>query len=269
MTRWVWLVLAAQFLVGPAYAQTLHELPPKGLAWRQKPNGADIAQIYPPKAQRDAKAGWAVVECLTLETGDMKDCKLLGEAPTGYGFGEAALKLTPKFKIDAKKTDPAILKDGVIAIPIILLTPVGAPVPLRDYLAGGPSTLLTIASGGQGAPCPTEAAPTLTCVSHAFTWARRPSIVETATLVRSVGDSASATAVLCDIGDDMRLRQCAQFGPANAVEINAMGGLIPLFTAPAEADDKTSTRNGKILLQFNWPALRHAVETSALTRARP
>jgi hypothetical protein len=269
MARLAWLVLAAQLAAGGASAQTLHELTAKGLVWRMKPNGADIAQIYPPKAQREEKAGWAVAECLTLETGDLKDCKLLGEAPANYGFGEAALKLTPKFKIDAKKSDPGILKDGVIAIPIILLTPVRSPVPLRDYLAGDPSTLLTIAPGGRGAPCPTEAAPTQKCVSHPFTWAQRPTIVETAALVRSVGDSASATAVLCDIGGDMRLSHCAQFGPANAAEIKAMAGLTPLFTAPAEADDKTSTRNGKILVQFNWPALRHAVETSALTRARP
>jgi len=269
MSRWSWLVLAAQMAVGGASAQTLHELPAKGVAWRSKPTGPDIAQIYPPKAEREAKAGWAVIECLTVETGDLKDCQVLGEAPAGYGFGDAGLKLAPKFKLDAKKVDPSLLKDSVIAIPIVLLTPVGAPVPLRDYLAGGPAALLTVAKNGRGAPCPTEAAPSQTCASHPFNWAERPSIVETAALVRSVGDSAAATAVLCDVGEDLRLRACAQFGSANAAELKAMADLIPLFTAPAEADDKTPTLNEKILIQFNWPALRHAVETSALTRSRP
>lgn len=257
--------MAAQFLGGAAGAQALHDVSAKGLVWRMKPSGNDMAAVYPQKAQSEERAGWAVVECQILPTGDLKDCQVLGEGPTDYGFGDAALKLAPKFKLDVRKNDPADLAGGVVAIPIILLTPVGAPYPNRDYLAGEPSALLTPAANGR-APCPTKAIPTQTCAVHRFSWATRPSLVETATLVRGAAAAPATTAVLCPIGEDMKLAHCTLTGPADPSQIAAMTGLIPLFTAPAEAEDKAAAKDGFVLVQFNWPSLHRAVETSVLTK---
>lgn len=267
MKSWVWIALATALLGDAASAQTLHAIPsdPKAtLVWRTKPNGNDIAAIYPQKAQREEKAGWAIVECQTQVSGDLKNCRILGEAPADYGFGAAAMKLMPKFKLDPKKNDPAELEGGVVAIPIVLLTPKGAPVPPRDALAGEPSVLLTPDANGS-APCPTPTAPAQTCGVHPFTWTARPRLSETAALVRGAAAAPASTTVICPIGADMKLKGCTLTGPADPSQVTAITGLIPLFTAPAQTDDKTSTRDGFALVQFNWASLKRAVDASALT----
>ena len=160
MARWIWLVFVAQAVCGGASAQLLHELAGKDLVWRVKPNGEDMAAAYPQKAQLAEQAGWVILECLTATTGEMKDCKVLGEAPANYGFGAAGLKLSSRFRIDVRKTDPTILEGGVVTIPIIMQTPHGAPLPLRDYRAGQPASLLTVAPNGVGGiACATPSAP--------------------------------------------------------------------------------------------------------------
>jgi TonB family protein len=270
MKSWVLIAVAAALVGGAAHGQALHAIPsdPKGnLVWRMKPNGADIAAIYPQKAQREEKAGWAIVECQSEASGDLKDCRILGEAPADYGFGAAALKLTSKFKLDPKKNDPAELAGGVVAIPIVLLTPTGAPVPPFDALAGDPSVMLTPAAKGP-APCPTSAAPAQTCGVHKFTWATRPRIAETAALVRGAAATPASTTVLCPLAENMKLARCTLTGPADPSQVTAMTGLIPLFTAPAQTDDKATTQGGFALVQFNWASLKRAVEASALTTPR-
>lgn len=189
---------------------------------------------------------------------------MLGEAPTDYGFGAAAMKLMPKFKLDPKKNDPAELAGGVVAIPIVLLTPTGAPIPPRDALAGDPAVLLTPAAKGS-APCPTPAAPAQTCGVHPFTWETRPRLAEIAALVRGAATVPASTTVLCPIGADMKLKGCKLTGEADPSQVAAITGLIPLFTAPARTDDKASTEDGFALVQFNWASLKRAVEASALT----
>lgn len=267
MKSWILIAMTAALLGGGANAQALHAIPtdPKAnLVWRMKPNGADIAAIYPQKAQREEKAGWALMECQTQASGDLKDCRLLGEAPANYGFGAAALKLAPKFKLDPKKNDPAELAGGVVAIPIVLLTPTGAPVPPIDALAGDPSVLLTPVLNGP-APCPSNADPAQTCGVHKFIWAARPRIAETAALVSGAAVAPASTTVLCPIGADMKLKGCKLTGEADPSQVAAITGLIPLFTAPAETDDKTASKGGFALVQFNWASLKRAVEASALT----
>lgn len=269
MKSWVWIGVAAALLGGAASAQALHAIPsdPKGnLVWRMKPKAADIATIYPPKAQREEKAGWAIVECQTQASGDLTDCRVLGEAPADYGFGAAAMKLTPKFKLDPGNNDPAELAGGVVAIPIVLLTPTGAPVPPRDYLAGEPAVMLTPAPKG-ATPCPTASDPAQTCGAHKFIWDKRPRLAETAALVRAAGIAPASTTVVCPIGADMKLPRCQLIGEADPSQVAAITGLIPLFTAPAQTDDKQATQGGFALIQFNWASLKRAVEASALTKA--
>lgn len=269
MKLWIGIALAAQLLMGEANAQALHAIakdPSISLAWSRKPNANDMAAAYPQKAQREAKAGWAVIECQTSPTGDFKDCRVLGEAPADYGFGAAALKLAPKFKLDPEKSDPADLNGGVLAIPIVMLTPTGAPVPPRDYLAGDPSALLTPSTKGSAA-CPTQTAPAQTCSVHKFTWATRPRLEETAALVRAASALPAATTVLCPIGANMKLTRCTLAEEADPSQIAAITGLIPMFTAPGQTDDKTATQDGFAVVQFNWTALKRAVDASALTKA--
>lgn len=265
----LWIVLLGALLIGgAASAQQLHALPNgpgSPLVWRAKPSANDMAAYYPPKAQRAERAGWAVIECQTLVTGDMKDCLLLGEAPKDFGFGDAALKLSSKFKLDPAKNDPAMLAGGVIAIPILMLTPSDSALPPRDYLAGEPSVLLTPKPNG-ATPCPTDDAPGRTCSVHKFSWNQRPSLAQTADLVRRAAATPERTTALCSIGVDMKLRGCMLDKASDPTQVAAVSELMALFTAPTQTDDKAPTTNGSVLVQFNWPALKQAVEASVLTR---
>jgi protein TonB len=71
-------------------------------------SSADPAlRYYPEEARRKAVQGIATVDCTVTPEGKLTNCTVLSEDPVGWGFGDAALRLTPLFKMH-----PA-LKDGV------------------------------------------------------------------------------------------------------------------------------------------------------------
>lgn len=268
MARLVLLALTAQMVAGAANAQALHELSsPQDLAWRSKPSAQDMANFFPEKARRAEQAGWAILECLTATTGELKDCHLLGEAPTGFDFGAAGLKLSSRFRIDIRKTDPAILEGGVVTIPIHMVTPTGAPLPPRDYLAGQPAAMVTIVKTPAPGdfPCPNAAAPQRQCRSHPLKWRTSPRLAEGAASVRSANATSGSSTLQCRIKADYHLTGCGT-GEADPQRKSAMLALAAMLIAPEETDDKTPTANQTVIIDFNWAALRNAVETSVLTR---
>jgi len=64
-----------------------------------QPTGSEFAKLYPPMA--DGKSGAVELRC-TIDRGLLVDCKIVSEAPLGLGFGDAALKLTKFFKLNAR-----------------------------------------------------------------------------------------------------------------------------------------------------------------------
>lgn len=268
MTRIIGLALALLLTCGSVNAQALHELSsPQNIVWRSKPTAQDMATYYPPKAQRAEQAGWVMLECLTATTGEMKDCQVLGEAPSGFGFGAAGLKLSGKFRIDTKKTDPALLEGGVVTIPIHMVTPASAPLPPRDYLVGQPAALITIAT--DRAPgdfsCPSSAIPDRRCRSHPLKWLASPRLTESAAQVRAANATTGRSTLQCRVQNDHRLAACgtAETDPQRKA---AMLALSAMLIAPEKADDETPTSGARVVIDFNWEALRKAVETSVFTR---
>ena len=75
--------------------------------WVRKPNGEDLARVYPQAAIRKNESGRATIECKVAETGALTDCRTLEDTPPGDGFGDAALKLAERF------TMRPLTKDGV------------------------------------------------------------------------------------------------------------------------------------------------------------
>ncbi|ATC34072.1 hypothetical protein CA606_18005 [Caulobacter vibrioides] len=251
-----------------ANAQALHELQsPQDITWRSKPTAQDMANFYPAKAQRAEQAGWAVLECRTATTGEMKNCQLLGEGPVGFDFGAAGLRLSSKFKIDASKTDPTLLESGVVTIPIFMVTPTGAPPPPRDYLAGQPAALVTIAlNKAKGDfPCPSAAAPDRQCRSHALKWRKSPSLAEGAAQVRAANATSGRSSLQCRIQVDYHLTSCGT-AEADPQRKAAMLALSATLIAPEKADDETPTSGNIVVIDFNWAALRNAVETSVFAK---
>ena len=80
----------------------------QGSKWTY-PSADIMAQSYPRDAVNQAIAGTAVIDCQIAPSGAMSSCDLLSESPTGYGFGEAAIR---DFVCHCH-VDPATVTDGI------------------------------------------------------------------------------------------------------------------------------------------------------------
>jgi TonB family protein len=65
--------------------------------WLKIPSGDDVAAVYPNGAIDRGLSGYALLDCKVKPDGQMEDCNVVEETPRGLGFGDAALKLVPKF----------------------------------------------------------------------------------------------------------------------------------------------------------------------------
>ena len=60
---------------------------------------------YPPRAERQGKAGYAVVQVTITPTGTTKDVVLVEEFPENFGFGKSAVKAAQKLRYNPKIVD--------------------------------------------------------------------------------------------------------------------------------------------------------------------
>jgi TonB family protein len=86
--------------------------------WVRKPSPEDISRYYPPLAQQHDIGGRARVQCRLANDGVLSDCVVLSEAPTGYGFGEAALNVATRFQMRPGTHDGRPIA-GQIIVPIV------------------------------------------------------------------------------------------------------------------------------------------------------
>lgn len=54
---------------------------------------------YPSAARRAGVEGLALLDCLVLPRDRVRDCKVVGEKPAGYGFGRAALQTEARLRV--------------------------------------------------------------------------------------------------------------------------------------------------------------------------
>lgn len=67
--------------------------------WMEKPSGDDLAAFYPAHAARNNISGKATITCKVMADGRLNACVIKDENPPGEHFGEAALKIAPKFRM--------------------------------------------------------------------------------------------------------------------------------------------------------------------------
>lgn len=60
---------------------------------------------YPPRAERQGKAGYAVVQVTITPTGTTKDIILIEEDPENFGFGKSSVKAAQKLRYNPKIVD--------------------------------------------------------------------------------------------------------------------------------------------------------------------
>lgn len=91
--------------------------------WITRPTPADVVQDYPPAAAKAKVEGRATLGCDVAADGALAGCKVLSEAPAGAGFGEAAMKMSARFRMKPMSRDGHPVAGGVVRIPFKFLLP--------------------------------------------------------------------------------------------------------------------------------------------------
>jgi len=103
--------------------------------WLETPTSEDFDAVYPLAARQNDIEGGARLRCEALTTGALVGCEVVSEQPEGLGFGEAALLITPKFRM-APGTRDGTPVTSTVHIPIVFKlesdVPPADPEPARE-----------------------------------------------------------------------------------------------------------------------------------------
>jgi TonB family protein len=86
--------------------------------WTRKPTGDEIARFYPAEAMKAGVNGSAVIDCGVATDGRLRNCAIDAQKPARFRFGEAALKMSPLFRMRPMTVDGKPTAGGHVAIPI-------------------------------------------------------------------------------------------------------------------------------------------------------
>jgi periplasmic protein TonB len=119
-------------LAGSAQGQPSATLfvPPDGSApylaitdanWLQQPSKNQLDRAMPAAAKKDCVSGRVRLRCTVAANGHLTGCRTTAEVPEAYGFGSAALSLTPLFRMKTKTADGQSVAGAQINIPVTFL----------------------------------------------------------------------------------------------------------------------------------------------------
>ena len=86
--------------------------------WLRQPTGDDFADVYPQRALVVGRSGAVLIDCSVTASGDLTACRVAEEAPTGWGFGAAALTLIKRFRLVPREEDGRPVGGAMVRIPI-------------------------------------------------------------------------------------------------------------------------------------------------------
>lgn len=71
-----------------------------------RPGAADLARLYPDRAERLGVEGRTEMSCTVSAAGRAESCRLLSESPGDHRFGRAALELAKTFRFGGEVRIP-------------------------------------------------------------------------------------------------------------------------------------------------------------------
>lgn len=98
----------------PAVAE---DRPDRAADWLKKPTAQSLMALAPTRAIQEGRDGKATITCKVTVQGTLRDCKVISESPADYGFGGAALGLTPQFLMRPAMQDGRPV-ESTVTIPI-------------------------------------------------------------------------------------------------------------------------------------------------------
>ena len=91
------------------------------------PSAKEIAKYYPPSAKAAKISGSVNLQCKASRLGVLGACRVVGEAPMGQGFGEAALSLAAFIQVTPGTLNGVPLDGSRILFPIVFQSDGGKP----------------------------------------------------------------------------------------------------------------------------------------------
>jgi protein TonB len=67
--------------------------------WTRRPTAAEVAALRPPQAAEFKLSAVAGLWCTAQADGSLADCQIDWQDPPGMGFGDAAMKAAPLFRM--------------------------------------------------------------------------------------------------------------------------------------------------------------------------
>ena len=86
--------------------------------WIEKPTLQEMISVYPTAAEKGDVTGMVMMACGIRQDGRLRACTIRQETPAGHGFGQAALKLSPRFRMEATEPDGHPTAGMQVTIPI-------------------------------------------------------------------------------------------------------------------------------------------------------
>jgi TonB family protein len=86
--------------------------------WIGKPTGEDVNRHFPVEAIAKNAYGRVVLDCKVRGDGYVDQCKVVFENPPGLHYGDAALKLSTRFRLKATPSGDRPVVGGTVRVPL-------------------------------------------------------------------------------------------------------------------------------------------------------
>lgn len=101
-----------------AQAEAAAAAPGADPSWLRRPSSEDMVRHYPEAATKRGLSGRVVIVCMVKADGSLDPCRVDSELPKEAGFGEAALRMGPLFKMHPKTKSGESVGGGTVRIPL-------------------------------------------------------------------------------------------------------------------------------------------------------